>query len=209
MNAPQPLVLIGGGGHAAVVADAALAAGWNLAGYFDDQPQPALGLPHLGSVAAWQSEPGNLSSEAKVHAAVGDAALRRQWLAAMDDEQLATIVHPSAVISPSAVVGRGVFIGPLAVVNARAVIGRGAIINSGAVVEHDCSVGEFCHVAPRAVLTGSVCLGDATLVGCGAVVLPGVSIGRGATVGAGAVVTADLPRDVVAAGVPARAGAAR
>ena len=70
------------------------------------------------------------------------------------------------------------------------------------------SAGE-ATAGPRAVLAGSVCLGDATLVGCGAVVLPGVSIGRGATVGAGAVVTADLPPDVVAAGVPARAGAAR
>jgi maltose O-acetyltransferase len=41
-------------------------------------------------------------------------------------------------------------------------------------------------------------------LGGGAVVGPGVTIGAGTVVGAGAVVVRDLPRDVVALGVPAR-----
>jgi maltose O-acetyltransferase len=41
-------------------------------------------------------------------------------------------------------------------------------------------------------------------LGGGAIVLAGVTIGENTVVGAGAVVTRDLPRNVVAVGVPAR-----
>jgi acetyltransferase-like isoleucine patch superfamily enzyme len=47
-------------------------------------------------------------------------------------------------------------------------------------------------------------LGENVWLGAGAKVLDGVRIGRNVVVGANAVVNADLPADVVAAGVPAR-----
>ena len=49
-----------------------------------------------------------------------------------------------------------------------------------------------------------IALGDNVWLGGGVVVCPGVTIGDDTVVGAGAVVTKDLPRGVVAAGVPAR-----
>jgi acetyltransferase-like isoleucine patch superfamily enzyme len=49
-----------------------------------------------------------------------------------------------------------------------------------------------------------IALGDDVWLGAGATVLDGVHIGSHAVVGAGAVVTADLPENAVAAGVPAR-----
>ena len=55
-----PLLLLGGGGHAAVVADAALAAGWAVEGFFDDSPKAQLpGLARLGSIhelAGWRRD---------------------------------------------------------------------------------------------------------------------------------------------------------
>ena len=49
-----------------------------------------------------------------------------------------------------------------------------------------------------------ITLADNVWLGGGVIVCPGVTIGQGTVVGAGAVVTRDLPRGVVAAGVPAR-----
>lgn len=204
------LVIFGAGGHAAVVADAAVSAGWVVSGVLAN-PRPAPdgdapfgGVPWLGDPDAPADSLQDLMSRgAGVHAAVGDAGSRRRWLEPRLDAA-ATIVHPSAVVSPSATIGPGVFIGPRAVVNARALVETGAIVNSGAIVEHDAWVGAYAHVAPAAVLLGAARLGSASLLGGGSVVLPGVEIGADATVGAGGVVARTVESGSVATGVPAR-----
>jgi sugar O-acyltransferase (sialic acid O-acetyltransferase NeuD family) len=194
-----------------VVAEAALTAGWSVAGFLDDdlddsQARPPA-LPWLGAIDDLSAILGGHSHERRGlvgHAAVGDPGLRRQWLDALADAVAAPIVHPSAMVSPSAELAEGTFIGPLAVVNARAKIGRGVIVNSGAIIEHDCVLGPFCHVAPGAALGGGATVGSNALVGINAAVLPGVRVGDAATLGAGAVAVSDVPDGVTATGIPAR-----
>lgn len=204
------LVLLGAGGHAAVVAESAIASGWSVAGYLDDDDNaapPAPGMKLLGSLNQLEDVAAKLGSCA-VHAAVGDADLRRTWLNAPGlpaaGLTVATIVHPSACVSTTACMEDGAFIGPGAIVNARSVIGRGVIVNTGAIIEHDCELAAFAHIAPGAVLAGSVRIGEGSLIGLGATVLPGVSIGARCTLGAGAVVTGDVPDDSTCVGIPAR-----
>lgn len=116
----------------------------------------------------------------------------------------ATAIHPSAVISPSAQIGRGPTIMAGAIVNAQARIGENVIINSGAIVEHDCVIGDHAHVSPGARLAGRVQVGDGTHIGLGACVRDWSRIGRNVTVGAGAVVVGDVADDSVVVGVPAK-----
>lgn len=200
------IVILGGGGHAAVVADALDADGHPIAGFIDDRPVPGLPgrAPHRGGFDALS----DLDPDAEaIHAATGNPALRRAWLRAARRRGLpiATVIHPAAVIARSAQIGRGAFIGPRAVINARAVVGAGAIVNTAAVVEHDAVVGAFAHVGPTAALAGGVRIGRCTLVGMGALVLPRRTVGTDAVVGAGAVVTRDVPAKHRALGAPARA----
>jgi UDP-perosamine 4-acetyltransferase len=113
-------------------------------------------------------------------------------------------VHPSAVVSPSARLGRGPTVLPNAVVGADVLIGENVIVNSGAVVEHDCRIGDHVHIASGARLSGGVRVDDGAHVGVGASVIGGVNIGAGAVVGAGAAVIRDVPAESVVVGVPAR-----
>lgn len=200
----RALILLGGGGHASVVADSARAADWRVIGFFDDDPAAQLPeLVRLGSIddaGAWCAD----NPEAAIHAAVGEPMKRSDWLAHCGDVKRAIIVHPSAVISSSASIEPGVFIAPRAVINARARIGAGAIINTGAIVEHDVRVGAFAHVAPGAVVGGGASVSARALVGLGARVLPGVQVGEDATLGAGATATAAVGSSAVAVGTPAR-----
>lgn len=208
MVSMQELIVFGGGGHAAVVAEAAKTAGYLMVGYLDDAESsdgdsPIAGFKRLGAIA---DLPGvmKLHRHAYFHAAIGDAALRKKWLDLPSPRPTPAIVHSSAVVSPSAKIAEGVFIGPNAVVNARAVIGRGVIVNTGAIIEHDCEIGEFAHIAPGCVLAGSVKVGENTLIGANASVIPSVRIGAGCTIGAGSAVASDIPDGATAMGVPAR-----
>lgn len=204
------ILLLGGGGHAAVVADAARSAGLTLAGYVDDRaPDSAddrlAGLNYLGVIDNVPTILATTDRQIAVHAAVGDNALRRQWLQRFSEHAIATIVHHAAVIAPDADLQPGCFIGPRAVVNSRASVGRGAIINSAAVIEHDCVIGSAVHVGPGALVCGNVSIGDEVLIGVGAAVIPGQRIGAGATVGAGAVVIDHVDAHATVMGCPARA----
>lgn len=205
----KTLILLGGGGHAAVVAETARAAGYVVEGYLDDAApageteSPVVGFKHLGAIAS-VPEVKSTHRHANFHAAIGDAQLRRQWLGLVSPRPTPAIIHPSAVVSPSARIGEGVYIGANAVVNARVIVADGVISNTGAIIEHDCVLEAFCHIAPGSVLAGGVLVGEAAMIGAGARVIPGVRIGARATLGAGAVAISDIPENTTAIGVPAR-----
>lgn len=201
------VLLIGGGGHALVVADAAEGMGMRVIGCLDDDREPVLSRepgPHakLGALAdatAW-------TDRARWILAFGSIEGRRAFLKqrATSSAKYITISHGTAYVCRSAEIDLGGFIGPKAVINARARIGPHAIINTGAIVEHECRLGENIHIAPGAVLGGRVSVGPDTLIGIGARVIPGISIGSGVTVGAGAVVIRDVPDGAKVVGCPGR-----
>ena len=195
-----PIALIGGGGHAMVVAEAALAQGYTIVGFLDDDPKAGVSIlaPHLGLLGEWES----LGETPRI-IALGDLGARRAMIEKVSGPY-ATVVHPSAIVSPSAELGDGVFVGPLAVVHARARVGAHAILNTASVVEHDCALGTNIHIAPTATLGGSVRIGPDTLVGIGAKAIPGSRVGARSVVGAGSVVLDAVGDDMVVVGVPAR-----
>lgn len=201
--AADSITLLGAGGHAWVVAEAARAAGLRVEAVYDDDPQarsPGDARAVAGPLEAFFAGPDPWIL------AIGDIGRRRVLLRRLETvaPPAVAVIHPRAVISPSATVGPGAFVSAGAIVNARAQIGPHAIVNTGAIIEHDCGVGVGAHVAPGAVLGGGVTIGDDALVGLGARVRPGVTIGAGAVVGMGAVVVGDVAPGVTVRGVPAR-----
>ena len=199
MNEAAKLLLLGCGGHALVVAESAMASGIEIYGFLDDDPETCenaatLNLKLLGGLAMLDSIVGNSASSLQLHAAVGNNKLRKHWMSRAQSNDLinrfAPIIHPSAIVSPSANLGLGTFIGPNVVINAKADIGEGVIINTSAVIEHECVIGSFTHVAPRVVMGGACRIDSACLLGIGAVIRPQTTIGARTTVGAGSVVVA-------------------
>lgn len=202
------ILIWGAGGHGRVILDIALSCGEEAITFCDDDQNRDrsmfCGYP-VGAASRLFRDPGGLSGT-RFAVAIGDNHLRaRCFDAAIEASGVpVTLIHPSAIISPSAEIGVGTVVMPRAVINAGAVVGRNCIVNSGAIVEHDCRIGDHVHIAPGATLGGGVRLGSFVQVGLAAVVLPYASIGAGAVVGAGGVVLKDLPADVTAAGVPVR-----
>ena len=204
---PHKLIILGAGGHAAVVSEAAALHGWDVIGFLDDAIDanlPNSSARHLGNLKNGNAQVQQMILDGvAVHAAAGSVEHRRSWYELFLGAKLATIIHPSASISASACIAEGAFVGPSAVVNARSKVGRGTIINSGSVVEHDVSIGEFAHLAPGSIATGEVRIEDDVMIGAGAVILPRVSVSYGSIVGAGSIVVNNVNEHTTVAGNPA------
>lgn len=212
---PRPLVLLGGGEHARVVADAAASSGeWEIVGVAD--PAPAadaladrLRVTRLADDEALRELLGSTASPVRpwlvvAVGAVVDGRVRQEVAGRFAQERWASIVHASAWVSPTAAVEPGAVVLAGAVVNAGARVGAHAIVNSGAVVEHDVVVGAFTRVGPGATIGGGTVIGADVLLGLGAAVRDHITVGDGATVGMGAVVTSSVDAGDTVAGVPAR-----
>lgn len=208
---PIPVLGVGAGGHAKVVLEILMAdPAYDIVGLLDADPSrtgtTALGVPVLGDDALLDSQyHGGVSH---VFIGLGGAAdngpRRRLYekVRAVGFDVVAA-VHLSAVVAPSARVGRGATIAANAVVGSDATLGENVIVNTAAVVDHDCRIGDHVHVAIGARLASGVVLENGVHVGAGATVLQGLHVGESAVIGAGAVVVQDLEPGVVVVGVPA------
>lgn len=101
---------------------------------------------------------------------------------------LPIISDESAIVSKSAKVGEGTFLGKYAVVNAEAIIGKMCIINTAAIVEHECCVGDFSHISVGTVLCGQVNVGKSAFVGANSTVIQNQNISDYKTIPAGVTV---------------------
>lgn len=188
----EDIVLVGFGGHAKSVADCIERQGlYGIAGYTDEKICAECKYPYLGT----DDELEKIFNRGVKKAAVcvgylGKGEVRQKIYERLKKigYNLPVIADKSAIVSESAVIGEGTFIGKDAVINAEACIGKMAIINSKALIEHECVVGDFAHVAVAAVLCGQVKVGTAAFIGANATVLQCIWVDDGALIPAGVTV---------------------
>jgi acetyltransferase EpsM len=202
------IVVIGRGGHSKVIVDMILSTGGNdIIGFLDDKYDELRLIEdsYCGPISSAE-ELLEKSPDIKLVIAIGDNKIRQSIVQKLNlsYEYYVTVIHNSAVISPTANIGHGAVIMPNSVINADSRIGQHSIINTGSVIEHDSIVGDFSHVCPGATLTGTVQLGEGAYVGSGSTIIPNIKIGEWTIIGAGATVISDIPDYCTAVGTPAK-----
>lgn len=114
------------------------------------------------------------------------------------------LIHPTAIIGDSCVLGLGVIVCPYAVLTSNVTIGDFVTINVHATVGHDAAIEDGCTLSGHADVTGWATLRRGAFLGSHACVTPGAVVGEFATVGAGSVVVAKVRPHSTVFGVPAR-----
>lgn len=195
------IVIVGAGGLGREVLEYAKAASIDVAGFLDDDVAADVeGYRILGKVTR-----NSMPLDHTYVIAVGEPALRRNVsLRLSETKAAASIVHPTAYVSPSASLGQGVIVAPFVFIGPGAVLGAHCLLNVGAVVGHDVDLGEYSVVSPAASLAGGCRLGPGVFVGMNAAVLPKLTIGAGSKVAACAMVSSAVPASSLSVGNPAR-----
>lgn len=102
-----------------------------------------------------------------------------------------TIIHPTAIIADTAIIGRGNIINPYCVIGPNATIGDNNILTSYSFVSHDCQVGNNNFFSTSG-LSGNVNVGDNNFFGIRTTVIPGVNIGCNNIIQAGMTIHKDI-----------------
>lgn len=190
------MILYGASGHAKVIIDTLEALSKKIDFIVDDNP-------NLTELMGYEVRRNTGVYDAAI-ISIGSCQIRKKVVEELKVQKWETAIHPSAVISPHAVVGEGTVVMANAVVNSSASIGKHCIINTGATVDHDVQIGDYVHVAPGVNISGGTTIGEGSWIGVGTCVKQGVMIGKGCMIGAGSVVVKDIPDGVVAFGNPCK-----
>ena len=143
------LFILGAGGYGRTIADLASQLGeYDQISFLDDN---SCGENILGTC---EEIFRFLDDRTEAYPAFGSGELRMKWLRRLGSVgcSVPSLVHPSAYVSPTAVIKSGSMVLPMAVVNTGVTVMEGCIINIGTLVDHDCVIEAGCHLAPGAIV---------------------------------------------------------
>ena len=204
-----PIVLVGGGGHARVVADIIKLIGkYHIVGFTDVCEESILsidGLTYLGKDEVLPELLKRGVSNAAIAVGFNNRLRHKLFSRCLDlGFELPVLCHPKTVVAEGSIIGSGTVVMANAVINPGVIIKENVIVNTGAIIEHDCEIGNSAQIGPGAVLCGSVKVEQEAFVGAGACIIQGITVGAGALVGAGSVIIKDVPSGATVVGNPGR-----
>lgn len=141
----KKLIILGSGGYGRTVHDIAEQLGYSIVVLDDaDEEHP------LASFECY------IDDDTEFIPAFGNNEFRLKWINRIEEVggKLATLIHPSAYVSPKAKVSSGCVILPVAIVNTGSKVDKGCIINLGATVDHDVVIKEGAHLCVRCIVKG-------------------------------------------------------
>lgn len=143
------LIILGAGGYARTICDIATQTEkYDEVLYLDDNKKSS---EIIGKCADFENF---ISDDTEMYPAIGDNGARMKLIKLLKEKNanIATFIHPTAYVSPTAVIKEGAVVLPNAVVNTGCVVCEGVIVNCGAIVDHDCTIEEGVHLCPGAVV---------------------------------------------------------
>ncbi len=206
----KDLIIVGAGGDGRSVAELIQQSddNWNLLGFLDDAPSKQNkiinGVPVLGKindVVNYQQSYFVILIGSAKKAFVKKKIVNNFGLNFI---QYATIVHPTAVILTSAILGKGTIILPMVTVMANAIIGDHVFIALKSNIGHDTTIGDYVLIGALAGIAGNVTINEGAYIGISSSIKDGITIGEWAIVGMGSVVVKDVAPYSIVAGNPAR-----
>lgn len=203
------LVIIGASGLAREVFDLAhICFSYNpkfkVKGFLSDNPSDIaeMGYPSvLSTVEDYEVEEDDV-----FFCAIGSVIDRKETVEIILSKggEFVNLIHPTAIISPSAKVGVGVAIKAYCSLASDTYIDDFSYLQSSVILGHDVEIGKFCQVNSFSFFAGWVKVGDQATINAGVKILQSKKIGNNATVGIGSIVIRNVKPYTTVFGNPAK-----
>lgn len=144
------LLILGAGGYGLAVAEAAHLSGqWQEIIFADDRWPKTQEVGEYKIVSNIANVQQFTSNNIQAIVAVGNNDLREKWQKLLGDLgiRMTSVIHPQAVVSPTAQIGQGVTVMAGCVISTKTVINDGVILNIGTLLDHDVIIKAFAHLS--------------------------------------------------------------
>lgn len=159
----QNLIIIGACGLGREVYDLAIdTRAYTVRGFVDANSSAIPGVaPVLGSPDEYEIQPGDVFI-----CAIGNPAVRRKCVNQLQQRgaHFTTLIHPTAIVSPTAQIAQGCIIKPYVTIGSLAGVGEHTVVQPHTTLEHDVRVGSFCLIGAGSVMQGSTTAADSTIL---------------------------------------------
>jgi sugar O-acyltransferase (sialic acid O-acetyltransferase NeuD family) len=204
----KEVIMLGGGGHAKVLADAiSELPNYSLIGFLDDNESltQLLGVSRIGKLT---TPPQDTHTKNVIMGIghIGRLDFYKKCIGLFKDlgYTFETILTKNSVVSKRATIGIGSIVMNGAVIQVESKIGDHVIVNTNASIDHGSTVGDYTHIAPGCSISGDVTIGKNCLIGTGASIIQGITIVDNCIIGADSVVVKDCLEPGTYVGVPAK-----
>ncbi|RAR47222.1 acetyltransferase [Flavobacterium lacus] len=202
----KKIIIVGAGGHAAEVVDylnfinamPSIDANqkWEVLGLIDDNIANfhlySYDYPFLGDIKAHE-----VNHEVDYLIAVANIKFRRLIVESLlaKGAKFCTLIHPTAIVSPTAKIGLGNVISHNVSIGPKVEIGNFNLINSRCTLGHDTKLENYNFLSPQTVTGGGTEIGNNNFFGTNVAILPRTTVGNNNTISAGMVVDKSIHDD--------------
>ncbi|MGG1573180.1 acetyltransferase [Fictibacillus sp. NRS-1165] len=204
----EDIYIIGAGTYGETMHELANILGYNVKGFYDeDKSKIDTFIMDTKVLGKFSELPTNKIKNKNFIVAIGNNEIRFEIMRKINklEGETPTLIHPTAIISPSVKIGIGVYVQANAYLWTKVSIGNFCIISPGVVIAHHSKIGEACLISSNSTIGASININEKVFVGMGSTVVTGLSnIGGNSIIGAGAVVLKNTDENSVYAGIPAK-----
>ena len=145
------LLIIGAGSFSTEVEEMACLVGYTNIFFLDDKATGSLVIGKTSNI-------GNMRDRFDTAiVALGNNGYRRKYHEVLKayNYTIPILIHPTAYVSPDAMLSPGCIIRTYAVISRYAKLGEGVIVNIGGKIDHHCEIGDFSMNKTEEVIRGS------------------------------------------------------
>lgn len=199
----KKVIIVGSGGHAAELRDyinhnnnAHPTDHIHVHGFIDDDEASykhyGFKEPFLGSI-----KDHTVNKDVMYLMGIANLNYRQSIIEKLESEGavFTGLIHPTAIISPSAEIHPTTVISHNASVGAKAKLGKYNMLNSRCTIGHDSVIGNFNFISPQVAISGNTTIGNGNLIGTNACTIPGMKIGNNNKIAAGMIIYKSISDD--------------